>query len=83
VEYLESLGFRVRIAPHAMNSAGYVSDTAENRAAAFHAMFRGPEVKTAVAMIGGDHSATSCHTSTSTSYGNIRRFSLVTRTSRY
>ena len=32
VEYLESLGFRVRIAPHAMNSAGYVSDTAENRA---------------------------------------------------
>jgi muramoyltetrapeptide carboxypeptidase LdcA involved in peptidoglycan recycling len=26
VEHLESLGFRLRIAPHAMNSAGYVSN---------------------------------------------------------
>jgi muramoyltetrapeptide carboxypeptidase len=56
--YLESLGFRVRIAPHAMNSAGYVSDTPENRAADIHAMFRDPEVKALVATIGGDHS---CH----------------------
>jgi muramoyltetrapeptide carboxypeptidase len=58
VEYLEALGFRVKIAPHAMNSAGYVSDTAENRAADIHAMFRDPEVKALVATIGGDHS---CH----------------------
>jgi muramoyltetrapeptide carboxypeptidase len=58
VEYLESLGFRVRIAPHAMNSAGYVSDTAENRAADIHAMFRDPEVKALISTIGGDHS---CH----------------------
>jgi muramoyltetrapeptide carboxypeptidase len=58
VEYLESLGFRVRIAPHAMNSAGYVSDAAENRTADIHAMFRDPEVKALVATIGGDHS---CH----------------------
>lgn len=58
VEYLESLGFRVRIAPHAMNSTGYVSDTAENRAADIHAMFRDQEVKAVVATIGGDHS---CH----------------------
>lgn len=32
VAYLESLGFRVKLAPHAMNSVGYVSDTPENRA---------------------------------------------------
>lgn len=58
VEYLESLGFRVKIAPHAMNSIGYVSDTPENRVADIHEMFRDPEVKAIVAMIGGDHS---CH----------------------
>ena len=58
VEYLETLGFRVRIAPHAMNSAGYVSDTAENRAADIHTKFCDPEVKALVATIGGDHS---CH----------------------
>jgi muramoyltetrapeptide carboxypeptidase len=58
VEYLESSGFRVRIAPHAMNSVGYVSDTAENRASDIHAMFGDPEVRAIVATIGGDHS---CH----------------------
>jgi muramoyltetrapeptide carboxypeptidase len=58
VEYLESSGFRVRIAPHAMNSVGYVSDTAENRVSDIHAMFRDPEVRAIVSMIGGDHS---CH----------------------
>jgi muramoyltetrapeptide carboxypeptidase LdcA involved in peptidoglycan recycling len=83
VEYVESLDFRVRIAPHAMNSAGYVSDTAENRAAANHAMSRDPEVEAVVAMIGEDHSAPSCHTWTSTLYGNVRRLSLDSRTSRY
>ena len=58
VEYLESSGFRVRIAPHAMNSVGYVSDTAENRTSDIHAMFGDPEVRAIVATIGGDHS---CH----------------------
>jgi muramoyltetrapeptide carboxypeptidase len=58
VEYLESLGFRVKLAPHAMNSIGYVSDTPEKRVADVHQMFRDPEVKAIVAMIGGDHS---CH----------------------
>jgi muramoyltetrapeptide carboxypeptidase len=58
VEYLESSGFRVRIAPHAMNSVGYVSDTAQNRASDIHAMFGDPEVRAIVAAIGGDHS---CH----------------------
>jgi muramoyltetrapeptide carboxypeptidase LdcA involved in peptidoglycan recycling len=58
VEYLESLGFRVRLAPHAMNSVGYVSDTADNRVADIHEMFRDPEVKAVFVTIGGDHS---CH----------------------
>jgi muramoyltetrapeptide carboxypeptidase len=58
VGYLESLGFRVKIAPHAMNSVGYVSDTPENRVTDIHAMFGDPEVKAIVSMIGGDHS---CH----------------------
>jgi muramoyltetrapeptide carboxypeptidase LdcA involved in peptidoglycan recycling len=58
VAYLESLGFRVKMAPHAMNSIGYVSDTPENRAADIRAMFSDPEVKALISMIGGDHS---CH----------------------
>ena len=58
VEYLQSSGFRVRIASHAMNSVGYVSDTTENRVSDIHAMFRDPEVRAIVSMIGGDHS---CH----------------------
>jgi muramoyltetrapeptide carboxypeptidase LdcA involved in peptidoglycan recycling len=58
VRYLESLGFRVRLALHAMNSVGYVSDTPENRAADIHDMFRDPEVKAVFVTIGGDHS---CH----------------------
>jgi len=69
VEYLESLGFRVRIAPHAMNCVGYVSDTDENRVADIHAMFRDPEVKAVIATIGGDHS---CHLLPLLDFGLIR-----------
>ena len=58
VKYLESSGFLVKIAPHAMNSAGYVSDTPENRAADIHAMFGDPDVRAIFVTIGGDHS---CH----------------------
>lgn len=67
--YLESLGFRVKIAPHAMNSAGYVSDTPENRVADIHAMFRDPEVKAIFVTIGGDHS---CHLLPLLDWGLIR-----------
>ena len=69
VEYLESLGFWVRIAPHAMNSVGYVSDTDENRVADIHAMFHDPEVKAVIATIGGDHS---CHLLPLLDFGLIR-----------
>jgi muramoyltetrapeptide carboxypeptidase LdcA involved in peptidoglycan recycling len=58
VAHLESLGFRVKIAPHALGQRGYVSDTAANRAADIHALFRDPEIRAIVAAIGGDHS---CH----------------------
>lgn len=58
VRHLESLGFQVRLAPHALNSRRYVSDTPENRAADIHAMFADPTVTAIVTTIGGDHS---CH----------------------
>jgi muramoyltetrapeptide carboxypeptidase len=67
--HLESLGFRVKIAPHAMNSVGYVSDTPENRAADIHAMFGDPEVRAVFVTIGGDHS---CHLLPLLDWGLIR-----------
>ena len=57
-QHLESLGFKVKIAPHALNQLGFVSDTPQNRADDIHSMFADPEVKAIVATIGGDHS---CH----------------------
>lgn len=69
VRHLESLGFRVRIAPHALNSRGYVSDTPENRAADIHLLFRDPAVRAIVATIGGDHC---CHLLPLLDYGLIR-----------
>jgi len=55
---LERLGFRVRVAPHAFNNAGHVSDTAQHRADDLHAMFADPGIHAILATIGGDHS---CH----------------------
>lgn len=58
VQHLQSLGFKVRIAPHALNQRGFVSDTPQNRAHDIHSLFADPEVKLILAAIGGDHS---CH----------------------
>ena len=58
VAHLESLGFRVIIAPHALNSTGYISDTPQHRTDDLHAMFADPQVRAIIATIGGDHS---CH----------------------
>lgn len=58
VHHLQSLGFKVRIASHALNQLGFVSDTPQNRVDDIHRMFCEPEVKAIVAAIGGDHS---CH----------------------
>jgi muramoyltetrapeptide carboxypeptidase len=56
--HLRSLGFAVKIAPHALNSTGYVSDTPEHRAADIHALFADSQVRAIIATIGGDHA---CH----------------------
>jgi muramoyltetrapeptide carboxypeptidase len=55
---LESLGYNVKVAPHAFNNRGSVSDTAVNRAADLHAMFADPGVSAIICTIGGNHS---CH----------------------
>jgi muramoyltetrapeptide carboxypeptidase LdcA involved in peptidoglycan recycling len=70
IRQLRSLGFKVKMAPHALNQAGYVSDTAENRASDIHALFHDPEVKALIAAIGGDHA---CHLLPLLDYGLIRR----------
>jgi muramoyltetrapeptide carboxypeptidase LdcA involved in peptidoglycan recycling len=58
VRHLQSLGFKVKIAPHALNQHGFVSDTPQNRADDINGMFGNPEVRAIIAAIGGDHS---CH----------------------
>jgi muramoyltetrapeptide carboxypeptidase LdcA involved in peptidoglycan recycling len=58
VQHLQSLGFQVKIAAHALNQHGAVSDTPENRASDIHELFADAQVKAIVAAIGGDHS---CH----------------------
>lgn len=58
MQYLQSLGFKVRIGSHAFNQLGFVSDTPQNRVDDIHSMFGDSEVKAIVAAIGGDHS---CH----------------------
>src|SRR5512135_2939936 len=58
VHQLERMGFKVKFAEHALNHAGYVSDTPENRAKDIHASFADPEIKAIISAIGGDHA---CH----------------------
>lgn len=56
IAMLESLGFRVKVAEHALNNRGHVSDTAENRVADLHAMFEDGNISAILCAIGGDHS---------------------------
>jgi muramoyltetrapeptide carboxypeptidase len=58
IRNLGALGFNVKLAPHALNQRGHVSDTPEHRVEDIHAMFCDPEVTAIMAAIGGDHS---CH----------------------
>lgn len=58
IEQLNALGYKVRLAPHALNHQGFVSDSAANRAQDINQMFADPEIKVILAAIGGDHS---CH----------------------
>jgi muramoyltetrapeptide carboxypeptidase LdcA involved in peptidoglycan recycling len=57
VACLESLGYKVKMGKHALNQRGFVSDSAENRVADLHAMFKDRKVKAIIAAIGGDHSS--------------------------
>jgi muramoyltetrapeptide carboxypeptidase LdcA involved in peptidoglycan recycling len=56
IQQIQALGFQVRLAPHALNQHGHVSDTPENRAQDINQMFADPLVKMILAAIGGDHS---------------------------
>jgi muramoyltetrapeptide carboxypeptidase LdcA involved in peptidoglycan recycling len=70
VRHLQSLGFKVKIAPHALNQHGFVSDTPQNRADDINGMFGDSEIKAIIAAIGGDHS---CHLLPLLDFDLIRR----------
>jgi len=57
IRYLESLGFKVHVAPHAFNNRGHVSDTAQNRATDINQLFADETVSALLCTIGGSHSA--------------------------
>lgn len=54
--YLESLGYKVKIGKHALESSGYVSASAQKRAEDLNEMFRLKDVAMIMATIGGNHS---------------------------
>ena len=56
VAYLESLGLRVRLMPHAGGRDGWVSGPPEQRASDLHDAFADDEVAVVLAAIGGNHS---------------------------
>ncbi len=55
---LEALGYRTRLAKHALHHEGYVSSSPAQRAADIHELFADPQVRAVIASIGGNHS---CH----------------------
>ncbi|MDP1759962.1 MAG: LD-carboxypeptidase [Candidatus Woesebacteria bacterium] len=54
--FLASLGYKIKIAPQAIQTAGYLSGTVEERVADLRAMFADPEVRMILCTIGGNHS---------------------------
>jgi len=54
--YLESLGLRVKLMPHAAEVDGWVAGRPEARADDIHSAFADPEVTVVLAGIGGNHS---------------------------
>jgi len=55
-EMLEKLGYKVKIAPHALQSKGYVSGTIDERIDDIHNMFLDSEVKMIMCITGGNNS---------------------------
>ncbi len=53
VRYLESLGYRTTVGPHAMAMHGYLAGTDADRADDFNTMVRDPKVKAIFALRGG------------------------------
>ena len=53
---LENLGYKVKIAKHALKNSGYVSASIEERVSDIHDMFSDSEVKLIMTTIGGNHS---------------------------
>jgi muramoyltetrapeptide carboxypeptidase len=56
IQYLESLGLRVKLMPNAARSEEWVSAAAEARADDINAAFKDDEVRIILSSIGGDHS---------------------------
>lgn len=56
VDYLEKLGFKVRLSEHATARCAHTAGTIEERVADLHAAFRDPEVKAIITTIGGFNS---------------------------
>jgi muramoyltetrapeptide carboxypeptidase len=55
IRQIEALGFRTRIGTHALENAGWVSASPEERVTDLHEMFGDPGVRGIIATIGGDH----------------------------
>ena len=55
VAYLESLGLRVRLMPHAADTSGWASSAPAHRAADIHEAFADDQVGAIVCGIGGNH----------------------------
>ena len=70
IRQIETLGYQVKIGQHALNQAGFVSDTPENRAADINDFFADLQVRAIVAAIGGDHA---CHLLPLLDFDLIRR----------
>lgn len=56
IAYLESLGLRVKVMPHAAETAGWASSSAASRVADIHEAFSDKQVTAIVCGIGGNHS---------------------------
>jgi muramoyltetrapeptide carboxypeptidase LdcA involved in peptidoglycan recycling len=55
IAYLESLGLRVRVMPHAAETAGWASSSAASRVVDIHEAFSDDQVTAIVCGIGGNH----------------------------
>ncbi|HLD26487.1 MAG TPA: S66 peptidase family protein [Patescibacteria group bacterium] len=55
IDYLERLGYQVKLGKHSLQNNGYVSASVDERIDDIHCMFADPSVKMILATIGGNH----------------------------